>query len=194
MINVKKLLTKILTSLANKVDRTGDTMSGDLVVEKEGGTSRIKAITLEDGTQVAGGQFASNSVGNFGIYDTTHNKWMIRSDIDGTTHVPATLTTLMATKITTTVGTTYKYTAIPPLSNWNVIAIRFVVHENSQILFFVRGEVAERSLTDWPAAGKFRGGIWVDWKNNRIGFRCLNAGSQNNYTHLVYFDYVYGVL
>ena len=75
-----------------------------------------------------------------------------------------------------------------------MVAVRLTVCENSQLLFFVRGESHERSLTDWPNAGKFRGGLYVDWANNRIGLRCLNAGANNDRKDLVYFDYVYGVL
>lgn len=189
--NLQNFVTQ---SLASKVDKTGDTMSGDLVLEKEADTCRVRVGTTNNGEPVAGGQLACNDVGNFGVYDNVHNKWMVRSDADGTLHVPSTLTTLSTSKVMCAkVSTTYQYTNVPALANWNMVAVRFAVHENVQVLFFVRGERLERSLTDWPSAGKFRGGIWIDWTNNRIGMRCLNAGNNGNYTHLVYFDLIYGV-
>ena len=39
----------IVESIANKVAKTGDTMSGDLVVEKEDDTSRLKVLTTSNG-------------------------------------------------------------------------------------------------------------------------------------------------
>lgn len=189
--NLQNFVTQ---SLASKVDKTGDTMSGDLIIEKEADTCRVRVETTNNGTPVAGGQFACNDVGNFGIFDRVHNKWLIRSDSDGTVHLPTTLTTLRTAKVMCTgVSTSYRFTDVPALAYWNMVAVRFVVHENAQVLFFVRGENNERSLTDWPSAGKFRGGIYIDWANNRIGMRCLNAGNSGTYTHLVFFDRIYGV-
>lgn len=189
--NLQNFVTQ---SLASKVDKTGDTMSGDLVIEKEEDTSRVRVTTTTNGDPVAGGQLACNEAGNFGTYDTVHNKWLVRSDLDGTVHLPTTLTTLRTAKVMCNgPSTSYKFTDVPALANWNMVAVRFVVHENAQVLFFVRGENNERSLTDWPSAGKFRGGIYIDWANNRIGMRCLNAGNSGTYAHLVFYDRIYGV-
>lgn len=183
--------------IANKVSKTGDTMSGDLTVEKADDTSRLKVSVISDGVAVSGGQLACNEMGNFGAYDNIHNKWLIRSDLDGTVHVPITFTLIHSTKIVATsigISSSYTYVSVPALNKWNMVAIHVSVHENSQLLFFIRGEMFDRSLTDWPSAGKFRGSFLVDWNNNRIGMRCLNAGTNDMYPKFVFFDYVYGVL
>lgn len=194
MINLKRLLTNVLNTLNGKVSKTGDTMSGNLDVVKAG-NSRVKVASTQNSTTVANGGLQSTTDGDFGVYDDVHSRWLARTDSNGQLHVPTTLTVLNTTKVyCTAVGTSYRYTTIPALANWNVVAVRFTVHEQSQLLFFVRGEGYERSLTDWPAAGKFRGGIYIDWNNNRIGIRCLSGGSQGNLAHLVFFDIVYGVL
>jgi len=188
--NLQNFVTQ---SLASKVDKTGDTMSGDLVLEKEADTCRVRVGTTNNGEPVAGGQLACNDAGDFGVYDNVHNKWLAMSDSDGTVHRPITLKTLSTEKVMgKKVSTTVQYTNVPAIADWNMIAVRFTVHENVQLLFFVRGESHERSLTDWPTAGKFRGGLQVDWNNNRIGMRCLNAGSPSH-SNLIYFDMIYGV-
>ena len=188
--NLQNFVTQ---SLASKVDKTGDTMSGDLVLEKEADTCRVRVGTTNNGEPVAGGQLACNDAGDFGVYDNVHNKWLAMSDTDGTVHIPITLKTLSTEKVMgKKVSTTAQYTNVPAIADWNMIAVRFTVNENMQLLFFVRGESHERSLTDWPTAGKFRGGLQVDWNNNRIGMRCLNAGS-TPHSNLIYFDMIYGV-
>lgn len=188
--NLQNFVTQ---SLASKVDKTGDTMSGDLVLEKEADTCRVRVGTTNNGEPVAGGQLACNAAGDFGVYDNVHNKWLAMSDTDGTVHRPITLKTLSTEKVMgKKVSTTAQYTNVPAIADWNMIAVRFTVHENVQLLFFVRGESHERSLTDWPTAGKFRGGLQVDWNNNRIGMRVLNACSPSH-SNLIYFDMIYGV-
>lgn len=193
MINMKRLLTNVLNTLKGKVSKDGDTMSGNLIV-RTNDTSYVEARTVNSqGNMVAGGSVRSTASGDFGVYDVLHGKWAIRIGSDNRPHVPIFNTLLYSTKrMANTVGIAYTYISAPALANWNMVAVRFVVHENSQILYFTRGETIERSLTDWPSAGKFRGTILVDWGNKRIGIRCINApsGKQN----LVYFDYVYGVL
>jgi hypothetical protein len=88
----------------------------------------------------------------------------------------------------------YAYTAVSALADWSIVAVRFTVYETVQILFFVRGISGASTLVDNPSAGRFRGSITVDWINNRIGIRCLNAGNGNTRYDLVYFDRIYGVL
>lgn len=197
MINLKKLLTNILTTLNSKVNRSGDIMSGDVTVAIPDG-SAAASVGARCGTAADPTSWAvlqASTPGNAGVYDNKHRKWVARTDSDGKHHIPLSLTVLNTQKVTATrVGTAYTYKSIPNIINWNVIAIHVTVHENAQVLYFVRGEAHDRMLTDWPAAGKFRGTISVDWANSRILFRCINAGAQNNYINLVYFDYVYGVL
>jgi len=175
----------------SKVNKAGDTMSGDLLIDKQN-TSDVSKIEVI--TSSAHGDMRSEPNGNFGLHDNQHNKFLIRSDNNGYLHSDITPKLIWSFKsYCTTVGTTYTYFQRGELPSWNAILIRFTVHENSQLLLFIRGENHERSLTDWPAAGKFRGGILVDWANSRIGMRCLNAGTNNNRPDLVYFDYIYGV-
>lgn len=194
MINLKKLLTKILEGLGSKVDKSGDNMTGNLTVTSADTSGYIKVGATQSGTDVTRGGMWATTGGNLGFYDDINRRWVFRSDLHGN-HFPVTLTTIRTAKVTcSSVGTSYKYTTASALENWDMVAVRLTVCENSQLLFFVRGESHERSLTDWPNAGKFRGGLYVDWANNRIGLRCLNAGANNDRKDLVYFDYVYGVL
>lgn len=194
MINLKKLLTKILEGLESKVDKSGADMTGNLTVTTAETAGYIKVGATQNGTVMAQGGMWATTGGNFGFYDDINRRWVVRSDLHGN-HLPVTLSALRTAKVTcSSVGTSYKYTTVSALENWDMVAVRLTICENSQLLFFVRGESHERSLTDWPNAGKFRGGLYVDWANNRIGLRCLNAGANNDRKDLVYFDYVYGVL
>lgn len=93
----------------------------------------------------------------------------------------------------TQVGTSYESTTIANIANYNVIAIQFVVHEQSQLLLFFRGEDIDRSFTDTPTAGRFRGTIKVDWEHNQILMRCIHAGTNEDRYELVYFKNVYGI-
>lgn len=193
MINVKKLLTRILLAIGNSVSKTGDTMTGDLQVTRDGGASRVRVTSLNGETVVADGQLSVSEFGSCGLYDLLHSKWIIRTDADGKQHIPLSMTVLNSSKVAcTTIGTSYRYISIPGIANWNVIAIHMTVHEVSSLFVCVRGESHERTATDTPSAGRFRGGMVVDWRNNRIGIRCVDAptGRQN----LVYINYVYGVL
>lgn len=95
---------------------------------------------------------------------------------------------------TTKVGTDWEYHTHAFLANWDVIAVQFVVHEHVEVLYIVRGDTLERSLTDWPSAGKFRGTMYVDWANNRIGIRAISAGSSGSYYNLIYYRTIYGIV
>ncbi len=107
-------------------------------------------------------------------------------------HFP--IQTLSTTKhACTKVGTAYEYTTISELSNWNIIAVHFTVHEASQVVIFIRGIPHETSLIDVLSVGRFRATIAVEWENNRIAMRCIAAGSNNSYYNFVYFQNVYGI-
>lgn len=195
MINMKKLLTKILQTLEDTVASTGSTMSGDLAVEKENAASRVIVRCMDGETTIADGQLSVSEYGSCGVYDNLHSKWVIRTDANGAQHIPFSATTIYSTKkACTSVSNTYSYTTVSDIASWNIVAVRFTVYETTMLLFFVRGESGERSLTDNPNAGRFRGGVFVDWTNNRIGIRCLSAGTSGTHYNLVYFDRVYGVL
>lgn len=193
MINVKKLLAKILLAIGNSVSKTGDTMTGDLQVTKDGEASRVRVVCLNDGTTVADGQLSVSEYGSCGLYDNLHSKWIIRTDADGRQHVPLNMAVLNSAKVVcTSIGTSYRYINIPALASWNIVFVHLVVHEVSNVYMCIRGENFERVATDTPSAGRFRGGVIVDWNNNRVGIRCVAAptGRQD----LVYINYVYGVL
>ena len=193
MISMKKLLTKILLAIGNAVSKTGDTMTGDLQVTRDGGASCVRVISLDGETTVADGQLSVSEFGSCGLYDNLHSKWVIRTDANGKQHVPFSMAVLNSNKIAcTAIGTSYRYVSIPAMANWHMIAVHLTVHEVSDVIMCMRGESFERAVTDESSAGRFRCGMIVDWNNNRIGIRCINAptGRQN----LVFFNYVYGVL
>jgi len=109
--------------------------------------------------------------------------------------VPVSATSIYFTKkACTEINTAYAYTAVSALADWSIIAVRFTVYETVETLLFVRGISGACTIADNPSIGRFRGSITVDWTNNRIGIRCLNAGSGNTRYDLVYFDRIYGVL
>lgn len=95
---------------------------------------------------------------------------------------------------TTKVSTDWEYHTHSFLSDWDMIAIQFVVHEHIEVFYIVRGDTLERSLTDWPDAGKFRGSLYVDWTNNRIGIRAISAGTSGSYYNLIHYSTIYGIV
>ena len=182
------------SALAEKVSKSGDTLTGDITVDKSD-SSNSASISLISGN--VKGRLSAQPSGNFGLYDTRNPsaKCLIMSDANGNIHSDISANLIWSSKSAcSSVSTSYTYFSRGGIGAWRMILIKFTVHEHVEMLLFVRGENQERSLTDWPAAGKFRGGIYVDWNNSRIGMRCLNAGAQNNRPDLVYFDYIYGVL
>lgn len=198
MLNIKKFYAWLVNTLNSKVNRAGDTLSGELKVVIPDGSDNAKLYTEchdAEGNLLSAGALESSLSGNTGFYDYKHGRWVCRDDADGRPHVPVNPAVLNSTKVAcTTVGTSFKYTTVSGLANWSVVAVHFTVYETSQLFFFVRGESHERMLTDAPNLGRFRGGIIVDWHNNRIGVRAIAAGSSNNYANNIYFDYVYGIL
>ena len=192
--NLQNFVTQ---SLSTKVDKTGDTMSGDLSIEKDEDACRIKVKTSHNGDIVAEGGFRSTregSGGSFGVYDDLHRKWLLKANEFGDVLLNIRPVILYGIKVPCTkVGTTYEYTTVNGLSNWNMIVIKFVVHEQAIPLYICKWDTNDYSLCDNPAAGRFRGTVKVDWDNNRIGVRCIRAGNQNNYAHLIFIESVTGV-
>ena len=170
----------------------------DITVEKSSNWDTPKVIVAQndaENNETAKGALTSTYGGNFGLYDQKHSKWLIRSDADGRPHIGFSPYTLHSTKVACTkVGTAYENTTISGLANWNIVAVYFVVHQQSQLLWFIRGIQRDISLTDTPDSGYFRGSILVDWTNNRISMRCVNAGTSGTYYNLVYFQGVYGIM
>ena len=105
--------------------------------------------------------------------------------------VPKAATTLFSTKVTAAdVSTTYFYTMISDLANWNCIAVHFSVFNVTQNLIFFRPVAGGILISDSPSSGTYvRGGITVDWTNNRIGIRCTNGTDATK----DFFNAVYGL-
>ena len=198
MLNIKKFYAWIVNGINSKVNRSGDTLSGELKVVIPDGSNRARLRAQcydEDSNLLSDGALEASLNGNTGFYDYKHGRWVCRNDADGRPHVPVNPAVLNTAKVAcTTVGTSFRYTTVSGLANWSLVAVHFTVYETSQVLICVRGESHERMLTDAPNLGRFRGGIVVDWNNNRIGIRAIAAGSNNNYANTIYFDYVYGIL
>ena len=198
MLNIKKFYAWIVNGINSKVNRSGDTMSGELKVVIPDGSAhaRLRAQCYDENSNLlSDGALEASLSGNTGFYDYKHGRWVCRNDADGRPHVPANPAVLNSAKVAcTTVGTSFKYTTVSGLANWSIVAVHFTVYETSSVFFFVRGEGHERMLTDAPNLGRFRGGIVVDWSHNRIGIRAIAAGSSNNYPNAIYFDYAYGIL
>jgi len=106
--------------------------------------------------------------------------------------VPATVTTIYSTKVTAAdISTTYKYTMISALANWNLISVHFTVHNVITNLIFFRPVAGGVLISDTPSSNTYvRGGITVDWANNKIGVRCTNGTDATK----VFFNAVYGIL
>ena len=198
MLNIKKFYTWLVNTLNGKVNRSGDTLSGELKVVIPDGSAhaRLRAQCYDENSNLlSDGSLEASLNGNTGFYDYKHGQWVCRNDADGRPHVPVNPAVLFSTKIACTgIGTSYKYTSVPGLANWSVVAVHFVVHEVAQVLIFFRGEAIDRSISDDPSVGRFRGTITVDWANNRIGIRAISSGSNTSYAKLIYFNYVYGIL
>lgn len=94
----------------------------------------------------------------------------------------------------TKVSTNFEYHTHAFLADWDVIAVRFIVHEHLEVFYIVRGDTLERGLTDWPSAGKFRGTLYVDWANNRIGMRAISAGTDGSHYNLIFYSTIYGIV
>jgi len=111
--------------------------------------------------------------------------------VHGTVHKAA--TQIYNTKVTPAdVSTTYKYTTINALADWNMVIIRCAVHNNLRLLVFFRPYTGSQQFSDTPNSSTYiRGGFVVDWTNKRVGIRCVNGTDSNKDT--VYFDYIFGI-
>ena len=178
-----------------KLNKSGGAITGLLSINASESTGNDGAVLVRSDAGNASGELIANRSGEFGVYDMNHGNWLINSDADGYLHAGITPKLINSEKHTAaTVGMDYSYIPFADIDDFNVILVRFTVHEQRQMCVFVRGVNIEYSLTDYPSAGKFRGTLSVDWSGRSIVIRCINAGPNNNHLNLVYFDQIYGVL
>ena len=104
MLDVKKLFTKILTTLKNKVSKTGDTMSGNLTVSRSGYDSVVQST---NGTQKI--ELRCTTGGSRGIYDPVLQKWLIQINPDDivniTSPIPSSSPKIMVVSSSSFAGT-----------------------------------------------------------------------------------------
>lgn len=196
MINMKKLLTKILQALGNTVSKTGDTMTGDLQITRDGITSCVRVTSLNGNTTVADGQLSANTSGNFGLYDQIHDKWLIRSNKSAKEilfGMPLHISTIYNTKLTApSAQNTWAEASVPNIANYNIILMRCECFNCRQLLVFCRNfGTGALYLTD-NASTYVRGGYRIDWTNNKVGVQWLNGTTTTAST--VYIQQVYGIV
>lgn len=160
------------------------------------GGARIQVRSNNNGEATAFGQLSTFANGNFGLYDIQHNKWLIRSDVNGQSHfAPIAIVTIYNTKTTaSSTQDTWVYTsAIPDLANYNIVALRVEVHYIRQTLFFLRplGNTAQM-IMDMSGTTYIRAQFIVDWTNNKVGVRWVNGTS--DLSSGIYFQQVYGIM
>lgn len=74
MLDIKKLLTKILTALNNKVNKTGDTMTGQLFITNSSDWAYVEARGQAEGKVRL---MSAKSTPNIGLYDGTNAQWIV---------------------------------------------------------------------------------------------------------------------
>lgn len=178
MIDIKAFFIKIMETLADKVSKRGDTMSGSLTIRSQstgqwGGAS--VAVYTQNGT--ASGHLTAGQTGNFGLWDLLHKKWLIRTNAAGRVVVNLTAASLYSTAYhPTNVGTAYYYVTVNDIAYWNCIAVVGHVKNHRQVLFFFRGiTTGEQHITVTHGGTFYRGGFTVDWTNKKVGVRCLEG-------------------
>lgn len=88
------------------------------------------------------------------------------------------------------ISTTYSYSTISSLANWNLVIMHIAVHNVQQNLVFMRPYSGGQLISDTPTSSSYiRGGFIVDWTNTRVGIRCVNGTDATK----VYYDYIYGI-
>lgn len=192
--NFQSLFRKLATFLGIAKFRQSDkdrvvindpNQSSPLMVDPTGGGT-LYPIVLSNSPAFTGAPTAPTaSVG------TNTAQLATTAFVHSTVHNQA--TQIYNTKVTAAdVSTTYKYTTISALANWNMVVMRCAVHNNILNLVFVRPFQSGQQFSDTPNSSTYvRGGFIVDWTNNRIGIRCVNGNDTTRAT--VYFDYVYGI-
>lgn len=87
-MNLGNLLKKITTNLSNKVNKSGDTMTGALTINMahSGGTCQVQVKSSANSRAVALLVGAGGS--NSGLYDVTNSEWIIDAPTAGGARIP----------------------------------------------------------------------------------------------------------
>ena len=192
--NFQSLFRKLATFLGIAKFRQSDkdrvvindpNQSSPLMVDPTGGGTLYPIVLSNSPTFTGTPTAPTASVG------TNTTQLATTAFVHNTVHKQA--TQIYSTKVTAAdVSTTYKYTTISALANWNMVVMRCAVHNNILNLVFVRPFQSGQQFSDTPNSSTYvRGGFIVDWTNNRVGIRCVNGNDTTRPT--VYFDYVYGI-
>ena len=83
MLNIKKVYAWIVNGINSKVNRSGDTLSGELKVVIPDGSAhaRLRAQCYdEDSNLLSDGALEASLSGNTGFYDYKHGRWVCRND------------------------------------------------------------------------------------------------------------------
>lgn len=80
-----KLLSIIETSLSEKVSKTGDTMTGNLLLEKATGDVGVTATRTDTGKSIT--LLVGSGGTNRGVWDNTIDEWLIYADSNNKTHI-----------------------------------------------------------------------------------------------------------
>lgn len=97
-MNLGNLLKKITTNLSNKVNKSGDTMTGALTINMahSGGTCQVQVKSSANSRAVALLVGADGS--NSGLYDVTNSEWIIDAPTAGGARIPSWASTGSATQ------------------------------------------------------------------------------------------------
>jgi len=100
-------------------------------------------------------------------------------------------TALITSKITApSVSSSYTYTTISGLSRWSMVVAHFVVNNVAQYVVFYRPYAGAQIISDSPSGTVYyRGGVSMDWTNNKLGIRCISGTTASN----VYVDALFAV-
>lgn len=78
----------VLEYLRGKLDRSGDTMTGQLTIDRSSSTSNANLFLKSNDRQISLAADSSSNKSNAGIYDETNHEWILRSDSDGKVYIP----------------------------------------------------------------------------------------------------------
>ena len=122
--------------VSGKVDKSGDTMTGDLVISTSESTSRVRVAT--SATNIA---LAAQNGGHHGLWSVTLNKWLLYGLTGGIvkvneTEIPASATLLTdstSSATATKVGNYYSGTGIVAMRNGGCVTVKFAITATANI-------------------------------------------------------------
>ena len=190
--NFQSLFRKLATFLGIAKFRQSDkdrvvindpNQSSPLMVDPTGGGTLYPIVISNSPTFTGTPKAPTASVG------TNTTQLATTAFVHSTVHKQA--TKIYETKITAVnVSTTFSYTTISALANWNFIVMRVTVHNVLQNLVFMRPFTGGQLVSDTPSSGAYiRGGFIIDWANNKVGIRCVDGTDPSK----VFIDYIYGI-